>query len=216
MRPDPEACLNGCLSGDPAAWASFCEGTAGVIHAAVRKAAGDGTTVRAIEDTVQDVFVRLLKDDCRLLRTFDPSRARLTTWITLIARSVAIDQLRKREVRAVGLEDASVMPDGRENPAAADPHTIQIPENVFEELTGRQRLVIRLLFDEARSVPETAAMLGVNEQTIRSTKHKALIRLRGLLAGSDDASDENNDEAGGDGDADAGSPVSPARSPAHD
>ncbi len=38
-----------------------------------------------------------------------------------------------------------------------------------------------LLFDEQLSVAEAAAFIGVDEQTIRSTKHKALTRLREKL-----------------------------------
>jgi RNA polymerase sigma-70 factor (ECF subfamily) len=49
-------------------------------------------------------------------------------------------------------------------------------------LSERQGLVIRMLFDEDLSVAETAARLGVDEQTVRSTKHKALTRLREHMA----------------------------------
>jgi DNA-directed RNA polymerase specialized sigma24 family protein len=38
--------------------------------------------------------------------------------------------------------------------------------------------VLRLLFDEQKSVAEAARFLGVDEQTVRSAKHKALSRLR--------------------------------------
>jgi len=38
--------------------------------------------------------------------------------------------------------------------------------------------VLRLLFDEEMSVSEAAAVLGVDAQTVRSTKHKAIRKLR--------------------------------------
>ena len=59
----------------------------------------------------------------------------------------------------------------REPPASA----LSVPMHV---LTARQRLVLRLLFDESRTVAEAARFLDVDEQTVRSTKHKALSRLR--------------------------------------
>lgn len=52
---------------------------------------------------------------------------------------------------------------------------IDIPLHI---LTARQRLVLTLLYDDEKSVAEVASILDVNEQTVRSTKHKALERLR--------------------------------------
>ena len=122
-----------------------------------------------VDDSVQDVFVRLVKDDCRLLKSYDPKRASLSTWLTLVARSVAIDHLRKRRLSTVPLEPGD--PPGSQRAAA---HPL-LPLHL---LTARQRLVLRMLFDEGMTVAEAARTIGVGEQTIRSTKHKALSRLR--------------------------------------
>jgi RNA polymerase sigma-70 factor (ECF subfamily) len=45
-------------------------------------------------------------------------------------------------------------------------------------LTDRQRLVLQMLFDDDLTVEQVARRMGVDEQTVRSTKHKALTRLR--------------------------------------
>ncbi len=45
-------------------------------------------------------------------------------------------------------------------------------------LTGRQKLVLSLLFEDGMTIAEAAELVGVTDQTIRSTKHKALERLR--------------------------------------
>ena len=165
--------LKSCLNGDKRAWDAFVERWAGVLLAAV------GRTLRGrlgiveqsdIEDAVQDVFVRLLKDDFRLLRSYDPARASLATWLTLVARSAAIDRLRQRGPPAAPLEADHAAPTSRQ----ADP-PVPIPWHL---LTPRQRLVLRLLFDEQMTVPEAARFMGVDEQTVRSAKHKALSRLR--------------------------------------
>ena len=39
-------------------------------------------------------------------------------------------------------------------------------------------LVLRCLYDEERDVAEVARMLNIDAQTVRSTHHKALLRLR--------------------------------------
>lgn len=176
---DPDIDLAACVRGDKAAWDRFVERYAGVILSAVRRAIGSSDPAR-IEDPVQDVYVRLVRDDFRLLRTFDGTRASLSTWLTLIARSAAIDHLRKRRRTTEALPTEELAAPG----TAETPDTPAIPLHL---LSGRQRLVLRLLFDEERSVPEAAAFLGVDEQTIRSTKHKALTRLRTHFKKSGDA-----------------------------
>ena len=46
-----------------------------------------------LHDIAQEVFVRLVKSDYRLLRSYDPDRSSITTWLTMVARSTTIDQL---------------------------------------------------------------------------------------------------------------------------
>lgn len=168
--------LNACIQGRKHAWDRFVERYSGVIYAAVTRVMdrrGPGRGREDIEDAVQAVFIRLIRDDYRILRGYDPERAALSTWLTVIARNVAIDHLRRRRLDAVPLE-AHDLPAGTpavDREAEAEPVPLQI-------LTSRQRLVLRLLFDDDLSVAEAARVLDVDEQTVRSTKHKALTRLR--------------------------------------
>ena len=166
--------LERCLKGDPIAWESFTHQFAGVIHRAVaRTLARHGSRAGAEEcqDVIQNVFLRLIKDDYRLLRSYDPSRSALTTWLTLVARSAAVDHLRRRRMKLVPLDELAV--------AVADPpdqgREVKVPEGL---LSPRQSLVLHLLFDRDLDVAEVARLLGVEAQTVRSTKHKALTLLR--------------------------------------
>ena len=59
-------------------------------------------------------------------------------------------------------------------------------------LTGRQKLVLSLLFEDEKSIPEAAELLGVTEQTVRSTKHKALERLRKHFSAETKSDEETN------------------------
>lgn len=133
---------------------------------------------------MQETFARLFANDARLLRTFDASRASMSTFLTLVARSVTLDLVRRRRHIMVTLEDAGSSAIGAvrdEDPidAAESRAPIQVPASL---LTGRQLLVLRLLFDEGRPVEQVAAMLNVDAQTIRSTKHKAIERLREFMS----------------------------------
>ena len=165
--------LKACIDGDKQAWDLFVQRWGGVIFAAVQRtfaARGGAVDRNDLEDAVQDVFVRLVAGDYRLLRTYDPGRASLSTWLTIVARSTAVDHLRKRRIETVPLQAH----DAPEAPAAA----VSNDEPPLHILSPRQRLVLRMLFDEGLSVAEAARLIGVEEQTIRSLKHKALSRLR--------------------------------------
>jgi RNA polymerase sigma-70 factor (ECF subfamily) len=183
----PDIDLGACLGGDKAAWDAFVGRYAGVIHSAIRRAVGGrpGVDLDA-GDLAQEVFLRLLKDDRRLLRSFDPQRASLSTWLSLVARSMAVDHLRRRRPGSVALEPDARAAGGAGAGAGAGGTEAAGP-GIDEAglpwhlLTARQRLVLRMLFDQQMTVGRAAALLCVDEQTVRSTKHKALSRLREAL-----------------------------------
>ena len=156
--------------GERGAWATFVRRYAGLIVAAVRGVAREAGEV---EDLVQEVFLRLCRDDFRLLRTYDPARAQLSTWITIIARSTARDALRRRRPPMVPIE---AVPEGR---LAVDPvepvRPLKLPEAL---LSPRQREILMMLYDREMEVGEVAAALGIDPQTVRSAHHKAMVKLR--------------------------------------
>jgi RNA polymerase sigma factor (sigma-70 family) len=166
-----------CLRGDKRAWDAFVDRYASVIFAAVRRALDrrrPPDREEAAEDVAQDVFLRLIRNDFRLLRNYDPERASLVTWLTIVARSTAIDFLRRKRLPTVPLDE--VRPPASAGPPSmpAEP-TADLPAGL---LTARQRLVLHLLFDREMAPAEAARLLGVSQQTVRSTKHKAILRLR--------------------------------------
>jgi len=126
-----------------------------------------------VEDLTQEVFLRLCKDDFRLLRSYDPVRASLSTWLTIVARSTARDGLRRRRAEAVPIE---AVPEAR---LAIDPvepvQRLRLPEAL---LSPRQREILAMLYDRDMDVAEIARALGIDPQTVRSGHHKAMVKLR--------------------------------------
>lgn len=165
-QPLPPALLNG----DSAAWEGFVRRYGGLIVAAVR---GIAPVPGDIEDLTQDVFVRLCKDDFRLLRSYDPARASLSTWLTIVARSTARDALRRRRPDSVPIE---AVPEAQ---LAVDPvepvRKLKLPEAL---LSPRQREILAMLYDRDMEVAEIARTLGIDPQTVRSAHHKAMLKLR--------------------------------------
>jgi RNA polymerase sigma-70 factor (ECF subfamily) len=159
----------GLIGGEKPAWDRFVIRFAGLISAAIRHVTGPGGEV---DDIAQDVFLRLCKDDFRLLRQFDPRRAGVSTWLTIVARSVALDALRRRRAPTQALDDT---PESALAVEPQIPETVKIPPGL---LSPRQQLVLTMLYDREMEVAEVAAALAVDAQTVRSTHHKALTKLR--------------------------------------
>ena len=162
--------LDALARGDKGAWEAFVRRYAGLVAAAVRGVAREAAEV---EDLAQEVFLRLCKDDFRLLRSYDPARAGLSTWITIVARSTARDAMRRYRPVLVHID---AVPEGR---LAVDPvepaQKLKLPDAL---LSPRQREILTMLYDREMEVAEIAEALGIDPQTVRSAHHKAMVKLR--------------------------------------
>jgi RNA polymerase sigma-70 factor (ECF subfamily) len=165
--------------GDKPAWDAFVSRYAGIIHAAVANVLRQtGRDLSETGDLAQDVFVRLCKDDYRLLGQYDPARAAPATWLTVVARSVALDAVRRRRAPSITLDDA---PEAAVAVPATEPSWLRIPPGL---LSPRQELILTMLYDKDMDPAEVGTALGIDPQTVRSMHHKALTRLRGHFAPS--------------------------------
>ena len=165
-----DALSEALLNGDSAAWGGFVRRYGGLIVAAVR---GIAPIPGDIEDLTQEVFVRLCKDNFRLLRSYDPARAALSTWLTIVARSTARDALRRRRLDSVPIE---AVPEAQLAVEPVEPvRKLKLPEAL---LSPRQREILAMLYDKEMEVAEIARALGIDPQTVRSAHHKAMVKLR--------------------------------------
>jgi RNA polymerase sigma factor (sigma-70 family) len=161
--------LASLIAGSKPAWDGFVRRYAGLILSAVRTLMREGTEA---EDVLQEVFVRLCKDDFRLLRTYDSTRAGLSTWLTIVARSTARDMQRRHRPPQSALDDVP-----ERLLAVSDTHAepLKLPKNL---LSPRQELVLTMLYERDMDVAEVAKTLDIDPQTVRSTHHKAMLKLR--------------------------------------
>ncbi len=178
---DLDRLLDRLVTGDKAAWDLFVVRYTAVVFAAVQRRLAPFGRRDDVEDVIQDVFVKLCARDYRVLKTYDSARAKLTTWLTVVASSTAIDHLRRqktanRPIDSVPEAELSVDP-------PADPVRIKIPDGL---LSPRQALVLEMLYKREMEVAEAAEALGVNPQTVRSMHHKALTKLRGHFQGQEE------------------------------
>ncbi len=165
--------LRSLATGHKRTWDAFVVAASPLINAVVRRSLNSyRLSDDDVLDAAQDVFVRLCANDFRLLKTYDPARAGLSTWLAVVARSAAVDFARRRRQATSNIDD---VPESAL--AIEDRHVekLRIPNGL---LTERQTLILKFLYDEERDVAEIAQLLKIDAQTVRSTHHKALLRLR--------------------------------------
>ena len=130
------------------------------------------------EDIVQDVFAALYRRHGADLRRIADPNAYLTSGVMNAARSAL---RRRRSARAYvppppgsapAAEDLALLGEGDRQVLAA-----------LGELTVRQRQVVVLRYWSELSEQEIADALRVSRGTVKSTAHRALTVLRGLLEG---------------------------------
>jgi RNA polymerase sigma-70 factor (ECF subfamily) len=129
------------------------------------------------EECVQDVFVALW----RRAADFDPTRAKLTTWLFVVARNRAIElgrqKARRPELRDE-LEPAGSAPDPADLVATAD--EAQRVAEALAELPEDQLAVLRLSYFDGLSHAEIAELIGLPLGTVKGRMRLALQRLRNL------------------------------------
>ncbi|HEY1773654.1 MAG TPA: sigma-70 family RNA polymerase sigma factor [Gammaproteobacteria bacterium] len=165
-----DAELAALIAGDRGMWALFVPRAAAVMRAPIRRLLTRHPD--DIGDVLQDCFLKLVAKDFSLLRRYDPARGSLSTWLGVIATSAALDHLRKKPPLAESVEDHAETLAGEERDRTAP---LELPPGL---LSPRQALVLKLLYEDEREVPEVATLLGIGAASVRSLHHKAVTRLR--------------------------------------
>lgn len=147
-------------------------------------AASYGVLLRTLRDRddADDVQQQVFAEVWRRAEQYEPERAGLLTWILTIARSRAIDHLRRRVPEPVpGDELARLAGDG----GAAPESDLAIDRwgalELLATLPDHERELLRLRFYEELSQTEIAARLDLPLGTVKARMVRALRRLRTRL-----------------------------------
>ncbi len=136
----------------------------------------------AAQDLVQDTFVKLWRSADR----YDASRGKLETWVLLVARSLAIDALRRRVLEARSLETLGRPPEADQRPQpdelAATADMAARARSAMEQLSGEQRAALELAYFGGKTSAEVAEMEGIPIGTAKTRIRTALLRLREAMA----------------------------------
>jgi RNA polymerase sigma-70 factor (ECF subfamily) len=130
------------------------------------------------EDAVQEVFIRLWQTADR----YDPRRAKLVTWVMLIARRHLIDRLRRNAVRGTTATFQPDAPDTQgdhrpERRPQEDERNVSLMQRIAE-LPELQRVVIERAYLQGFTLREVSEQLEAPLGTVKSALSRGLARLR--------------------------------------
>lgn len=137
-------------------------------------------TITVAEELTAEVFARLVD---RLDTIRDCGRP-LRAWLHVVAHNLVIDYLRRaRRLQWLPLDDHLEAEDSAYPPQIAE-RRFQCDSLFasFRYLTEAQRQVITLKYLEGYSNAEVGAILGKDENSVKSLQHRALVTLRRVLA----------------------------------
>lgn len=178
MPSEEEARLGERLrAGDEAALRAVYDRFGRVTFGFLLKALGDRA---AAEDVQQQVFIEVW----RRAESFDPERGRLLTWVMTIARSRAIDQMRRRVPDPVEPETAEATLDAAA--PAAESEVEELAERwrmrgLLERLPASEAELLRLRFYGGMTQSEIATRDGIPLGTVKSRMFSGLRSLREMI-----------------------------------
>jgi RNA polymerase sigma-70 factor (ECF subfamily) len=175
-EPDDDALLVRRLDeGDSDALRALYDRYGGIVFGMTFRLLGDRQTA---EECTQDVFVSVW----RTAGSYDPARARVSTWLLTMARNRAIDATRRRAARPVDPHEdvwvAEQAPDTADLVAHAD-ESVRVAA-ALAELPDPQREAIALAYFDGLSHTEIAERLELPVGTVKGRIRLALDRLRAI------------------------------------
>jgi RNA polymerase sigma factor (sigma-70 family) len=177
--PDSEL-LERAYEGDEAAFTLLYERHRRPLFRFVYRMLG---SVPMAEDLTHECFMALLTQRGR----FDPSRASLRTFLSAIARNLALKHLRKTGAETLMDEPPESVERDPALPAAPLARLLEgercaAVQQAVAELPALQREVLILFEYEEQSLADIAVIVEADTGTVKSRLHRARERLRRNLA----------------------------------
>jgi len=169
MSEPPQSLLQKLAKGDKAALSEFYDLYAGLVNGIALRILRD---VAEAEDVVQEVFLQAWRQAER----YDASRGTPQAWLCTMARTRALDRLRRRAARREDASDAAPVP-------------ALLPKNeealavrkALDGLSIDQRRAVELAYYGGLTQSEIAQALGEPLGTIKTRIRTAMLRLREAL-----------------------------------
>ncbi len=133
--------------------------------------------------TAEDVLQQVLLEVWQRAQSYDEDRASLLTWVLMIARSRALDELRRRVPEPVD-PSAAAEQAAMDRPSEDEPDTLLERWRIaalLERLPRDEASLLRLRFYDGLTQTEIAARTGISLGTIKTRMVRGLAQLRDLV-----------------------------------
>jgi RNA polymerase sigma-70 factor (ECF subfamily) len=130
------------------------------------------------DELVQETFVRLW----RIAERFDESRGRVAAFLFTIARSQAVDLLRRPSSRPAPAEPDTVAPPVAQPDASEPVLTRLLVDEAINTLSPPHREILLLSYHRDLTQPDIARVLGIPLGTVKTRSYYALRALKLALA----------------------------------
>lgn len=152
-------------SGDPKAFDVFCKLYKTVVTNSIRGKCRPSE----LEDLTQDVFLKIFKVKYK----YDPTKSKLTTWTSRIAKSVAIDKYRYgRKRRADSLDSDLELKSDKITPS------IDFSVKLFKGLSQEDIQILRLKYSEGLKFRQVAISLEIPVGSVKSRTNRSILKIR--------------------------------------
>lgn len=187
--------LSRCFSGDGEAAENLVRRFSNLVYKAIQHTLivkHISFNKEDLEDFHNTVFLRLFEHGCKKLKQYQGKNGcSLATWINLITVRTVLDHLRKKGVDSIARRDTKITLDevyglkGDECDGLAlleRAEKEQLLREGMQNLPPRDRLFMKLHFDQGLSVAEVAAAMQVSVENVYTIKHRAIQRLKTQVA----------------------------------
>ena len=185
--------LKRCLNKDAGSWNDFVDRFLSLIYHVI----GYTAHLRSVrvspedkEDVAAEVLLKIVENGFQVLREFR-GQASLATYLTVIARRIAIRELARRQKVKESISRGDVRfveADPEDGPAAAKSiERLEEVEKLLKRLSGREREIVRLYYFEGRTYEEISIATDVPVNTIGAVLSRARKKLRPVSRGGADS-----------------------------
>ncbi len=163
--------LSLCIEGKEHAWDELLKRYSRAVYRVMKTF---DLTCEEEADIYQQIFFGLYKDNCRKLKSFQ-GKCSFSTWISVVTRRECLNYLRSKKTRFNLL--GKLKEENISNPYERVEDR-DLLNKLFEELTSRERLLLKLYYVKELSCREISEITGITENTIYSIIHRSLEKIR--------------------------------------
>ena len=174
--------LRRCLNKEPGSWNDFVDRFLSLIYHCVHYTAylrSAPVAPEDVEDIAAEVLLQFVADDYKCLRRFR-GKASLATYVTVIARRIAVHELNRRqsvrgEARAGGAKPVVEL---QAAPTDKGVDSLEEVEKLLRRLSGKEREIVRLYYLQGRTYEEISTEVNVPVTSIGTILTRARKKLR--------------------------------------